>query len=508
VSQRVQIIHNRDAAAPSLQLAEGRRRHDAALASRSLAAAISGAALAGAILAAPGPAAASSLSYGNVSGLIADVGVGGCGGSVGCGESKEKKIAPATNADTAAIADSDTRFGGQNTSNASAVSNFASQHAYAEAFASYTGSYYGSYAETSAVSDTYEVIDGAANFGGPVTATFNISGSETPTSGIYGASDGLYFQFTVYDMTTGALIKNYIYESFYSFAGPVTLAISYDATAGDKLGIESDFEASAYVSSIDYDSGGNHLNVIADFSHTLTYTLVGAAGTGHIVGESGHDYFYNPAAAAPEPSTWALALIGFLGVALTGFIQGRRPLKAWAALGLVGSLGFGASAQGATLFGSAVSLIEETPDEVLVETQLAGPVVEFNFPGHVPAFETDVTSDQIIFQPLAGFYFDTSSFDGFVLVFSGAPAFTDVTRDSSSVFPSAPISFTSDEVSFDLSGLLVVPEYRLVLDVAFAPSAPAASAPEPSTWALMLAGFAGLAFAGAGARVRRRPIYR
>ena len=160
-------------------------------------------------------------------------------------------------------------------------------------------------------------FDAAHSYGTPVTATFAITGSLTPTSGIYGASDGLYFQFLVYDMSRGAVVENFIYHNPDPFPGVDSFSLTYDVAAGHPYSIESDFEVDAYVSSFDYDSAGNHIDVVADFSHTLTYTLVGAAGSGHIIGESGHDYFDNPAA-VPEPATWAMTLFGFTGLAYAG----------------------------------------------------------------------------------------------------------------------------------------------------------------------------------------------
>ena len=193
----------------------------------------------------------------------------------------------------------------------------------------------------------------------------------------------------------------------------------------------------------------------------------------------------------------------------------RAPCASCAAvLAVVAANAEPASAGGATLTGSYVGLYEEIPEAIFVETQIVGPGIEFSVPNAQPPFEAfaiDVSSDQIIFQPLDDDVFAPSSFNGFVLVFSHAPAFSSVTQDPTSFFPSAPISFTSDEISFNLSGLAVSPRDKLVLDVAFASSPPAATAPEPSTWALALIGFAGLAYADArrrrfaGSRLTRRP---
>lgn len=71
------------------------------------------------------------------------------------------------------------------------------------------------------------------------------------------------------------------------------------------------------MSSIDYDGLGHHLNVVADFGHTLTYTLVGSPGSGDIIGESGHDYSTS-LSAVPEPATWVMMLMGFARLAFAG----------------------------------------------------------------------------------------------------------------------------------------------------------------------------------------------
>jgi hypothetical protein len=168
-----------------------------------------------------------------------------------------------------------------------------------------------------------------------------------------------------------------------------------------------------------------------------------------------------------------------------------------AALALWGSLLFAGSSQGATLIGSTVTETAYYPtlSSLYGEATPAtvGSGVEFPanaIPG-ISYFETDITANQIIFQPLDSPQFGTAEFNGLVLEFSGAPEIEGVSLDSTSVFPTAPFSFTPNSVTFNLSGLQVRPADSLVLDVSFSKSVP-----ETSTWVMLLAGFAALGLAG------------
>ena len=92
-------------------------------------------------------------------------------------------------------------------------------------------------------------------------------------------------------------------------------------------------------------------------------------------------------------------------------------------------------------------------------------------------------------------------FTGFTFTFSGAPAITKVTVDPASAMDFGPLpglTFTSTEIAVNLVGLAPAVGDELILDVN--PTAPLV--PEPSTWALMLLGFAGLGLAGYGRRGR------
>jgi hypothetical protein len=167
-----------------------------------------------------------------------------------------------------------------------------------------------------------------------------------------------------------------------------------------------------------------------------------------------------------------------------------------AALALWGSLLFAGSSQGATLIGSTVTETAYYPTLSSLYGQATpatvGSGVEFPanaIPG-LNYFETDITTNQIIFHPLYSTQFGAAQFNGLVLEFSGAPVIEGVTLDQSNVFPAVPFSFTSDTVTFNLSDLGVTTADRLILDVSFSKSVP-----ETSTWAMLLAGFAALGLA-------------
>ena len=88
-------------------------------------------------------------------------------------------------------------------------------------------------------------------------------------------------------------------------------------------------------------------------------------------------------------------------------------------------------------------------------------------------------------------------FNGFAFVFSSGADITKVTVDPSSAPDFLPIAggltFTSTAIFVNVAGRSPDTDQQLILDVT-AGSAPVV--PEPSTWAMMLLGFAGLGFVG------------
>ena len=90
-------------------------------------------------------------------------------------------------------------------------------------------------------------------------------------------------------------------------------------------------------------------------------------------------------------------------------------------------------------------------------------------------------------------------FSGFIFTFTGAPDITKVTVDPASspdFQPTLPggLAFTATTISVNVNGDNLAVGDQLILDVTTKGSM--TTVPEPSTWAMMLLGFAGLGFAG------------
>jgi hypothetical protein len=87
-------------------------------------------------------------------------------------------------------------------------------------------------------------------------------------------------------------------------------------------------------------------------------------------------------------------------------------------------------------------------------------------------------------------------FNGFVFAFAGGLPITNVTVDSGSSADFLPVSltFTATSIDVNLAGDSPALDSTLVLDVTTKGNTPVV--PEPSTWVLMLLGFAGLGFVG------------
>jgi hypothetical protein len=100
---------------------------------------------------------------------------------------------------------------------------------------------------------------------------------------------------------------------------------------------------------------------------------------------------------------------------------------------------------------------------------------------------------------LAGQFGTPGTFSGYVFTFTGAPDITKVevgSGTSSDFQPALPggLSSTATSITVNVAGDNLAVGDKLVLDVTTGGTPP--SVPEPSTWALMLLGFAGLGFAG------------
>ncbi len=189
----------------------------------------------------------------------------------------------------------------------------------------------------------------------------------------------------------------------------------------------------------------------------------------------------------------------------------KSPILAWVAIVSLTTVGLVSPAAAATdLTGSTVTGELFYPN---LASPIAPPVAAVVGPGiEFPAFSlgpswfatpftVDVTGDKII---IAAHYKGTipvQAFNGFVLTFIGAPAIADVTLDPASTTISGAnhSGFTANSISIDGSGAIETLESVTILDITFA------AVPEPTTWAMMLAGFLGMALMIRAARNRRGP---
>jgi hypothetical protein len=150
-----------------------------------------------------------------------------------------------------------------------------------------------------------------------------------------------------------------------------------------------------------------------------------------------------------------------------------------------------------------VARVRTVPCESVEITTLAtatvGPAVEF--PAGTLAFDgsLDVTDTQIIWTATLAETYGTGAFNGFELVFSGAPTITGVSLDSGSTL--TPVSFSTaggNEIFLNLAGLTALAGQKTILDVTTSSS----PAPEPTTFVLLATGLFGVAWATAKRKAR------
>lgn len=96
------------------------------------------------------------------------------------------------------------------------------------------------------------------------------------------------------------------------------------------------------------------------------------------------------------------------------------------------------------------------------------------------------------FDPYSGSFntYGAGGFNGFVLSFTGIGPISDVTNSAGSQEPATSITFDRDTIYLGYNGGSRSGDALSSFDVTFS-----ASTPEPSTWAMLLLGFAGLGFA-------------
>jgi hypothetical protein len=121
-------------------------------------------------------------------------------------------------------------------------------------------------------------------------------------------------------------------------------------------------------------------------------------------------------------------------------------------------------------------------------------LLDSNTDTFVSVGDTQIT----ITNNLAGPFGTPGTFSGYVFTFTGAPDITKVevgSGTSSDFLPALPggLSSTATSITVNVAGDSLAVGDKLILDVT---SGSTPTVPEPSTWALMLLGFAGLGFAG------------
>lgn len=131
------------------------------------------------------------------------------------------------------------------------------------------------------------------------------------------------------------------------------------------------------------------------------------------------------------------------------------------------------------LIGSNVTATLYYPDLSTVYTGPQGPVVVgagIEFPSIAFDGTLDITGTQIIWTATSSQLYGSGAFNGFDMVFTGAPTITNVTVDASTTLSPVSISFTGNDVKLNLAGLNATVGQKTILNIQTA----ASTVPEPS----------------------------
>ena len=450
-------------------------------------------------LAAASPATGSTVYLTSVSSA------GACGGSVGCQSQDNKTLDPATKSDILSTSISSTIGPGDGSyANSSSASSFGSLHVYADAFRTLVQNI--GDAQSRGYAEFSDVIP-ATNINGSYNFTFAISGSHTPTDGVAGASAYGFLYYDVVDTKTNTGLGNGTWSS--SDLNPTTTIVKdISVPVGDGISLRVSFEADAYT----MNNNGAPFLVVADYSHTLNVYVDPAASGADVVGLSGHDYATPSVGAVPELSTWAMMLLGFAGL---GFMAYRRKSKP---VPREKQMHFRGIVSAAVMLGSLIALSPARADiltgNFLIENQLpsaSGGTITFTLNGD-GTIAADLVStagriDGFGFNsigpnrlPELNFSYASTVSSGWgdvygvqhsgLYVGSGGPTTLTWTIGNVGEFTSVFDALGGNTSSTDFYMRAGTGTYNDWGANAVLTSA----VPEPSTWAMMLLGFAGLGF--------------
>jgi hypothetical protein len=242
--------------------------------------------------------------------LVANAHASSVGGCLGCGASQDQTVPTKTNTPLTSKA-TDAPAGSASYAHASATTTFGTQHVYADAFLA--GGDPNPDAQAVGFSRFIEYFDPGA-LGSSATVSFIITGSHTPNAGVIGPGTDAELNWSFLDITTNESLASGTWSA--TDAPPTPIVNTYAVPLTDITALQVDFSASAYAG-----PRSSPYLVFADYSHTVHTYIDGSAGD--VIGRSGHDYATPAPGGVPEPTAWALMILGF---AATGARLRRRSI--------------------------------------------------------------------------------------------------------------------------------------------------------------------------------------